>query len=342
MWRIWAEVAEERDLPADLCLLASCPSFPFTRLDPESNLLRATLAGFAAITGGADIVELARYRETDEAARLTLNQLHLMRDESSLDFVADPFAGAGIVERLTDELTRAGREELDRLRSLGGFLAVERDWNEEKLEALVAPHEQPQLDRAADVAHRRRTIVGINRFADPARDASLDRTEDPESAYGTWTEDGTSLSDWSADGVKEFEFLRERMLWHEDSGNARPRVLLLPLGPVGWRRGRADFAADFFRAGGFGIDDAGGLDSLDAALERAAGASVVVVCSDDASYPELAPAIAAGLPDAMTYVAGRAPGGAEDWGVTGFVHVGADAIGTLCGLQDALGIRRHP
>ena len=138
----------------------------------------------------------------------------------------------------------------------------------------------------------------INRFADPARDESADRTEDPESAYGTWTEDGVSLSDWSADGVKEFEFLRERMLWHEDEGHERPCVLLLPLGPVGWRRGRADFAADVFRAGGFDVDDAGGLDTVEAAIARAEDARVVVVCSDDASYGELAPAIAAALPAA--------------------------------------------
>ena len=342
MRRIWTEIAVERELPPHLTLLASCPSFPFTRLDAESNLLRATLAGFAAVTGGADIIELARYREDDEAARLTLNQLHVMRDESSLDFVADPLAGAGIVEQLTDELARAGRAEFDRLRALGGFLAIERDWDEERLEALVAPHEQPQADRAAAIAHRRKTIVGINRFADPARDASADRTDDPEAAYGAWTEDGASLADWSADGVKEFEYLRERMLWHEDAGEQRPRVLLLPLGPVAWRRARADFAADFFRAAGFDVDDAGGLDSAEAAVERAGGARVVVICSDDASYPELAPAIAAALPGAMAFVAGRPPDGADAWGVAGFVHVGVDAVDVLCSLQDALGIRRKP
>jgi methylmalonyl-CoA mutase len=340
--RVWTDVAAERELPPTLRLLATCPSFPHTRLDAESNLLRATLAGFAAVTGGADVVELAPYRDDDEAARLTLNQMHLMRDESALDVVADPLAGAGVVEQLTAELSRAGRAELDRLRGLGGFLAVERDWNEDRLEQLVEPHAEPQAARATAIARRRRGVVGINRFADPSRDADVPRTEDAEEAYGAWTEPDTSLAEWHADGVKEFEFLRERMLWHEDAGHTRPAVLLLPFGPVGWRRARADFAADLFRAAGFTIEDAGGLDSVDAAIERAAGAPVVVLCSDDASYPDAAPRVAAALPDCRVFVAGKAPDGADAWGVAGFVFQGVDAVAVLCALQDGLGIGRRP
>ena len=67
--RLWAEIAEERDLPATLRLLASGPAFPYTRLDPESNLLRATLAGFAALSGGADLLELAPFRADGSEAQ---------------------------------------------------------------------------------------------------------------------------------------------------------------------------------------------------------------------------------------------------------------------------------
>ena len=98
-------------------------------LDPVQMARRrgAALAGCAALTGGADIVELTRYRGGAAAVRLTLQQLRVMHDEAGLDVVADPFGGAGIVELLTDELVDEGRRELARLRRLGGFLAAERD-----------------------------------------------------------------------------------------------------------------------------------------------------------------------------------------------------------------------
>ncbi len=349
--RLWAEVADERGLRAPLRLLATCPSFPHARRDAESNLLRATLAGFAAVTGGADVVELTPYRDDDEAVRLTLQQMHVMRDEAALDAVGDPFGGAGIVERATDELTAKGRAELARLRRLGGFLAAERDGDDERLEQLAEPFEAPLRRRDEAIATRRRVIVGINRFAAPSRDAVPQADGDVNACVNgdvdaddgsDWAQPGTLLSGHAGDAPAAFEFLRDRMLWHMAAGHDRPTVLLLPLGEVGPRRARADFAADLFRAGGFEIEDPGALDSVEAAVRRARGANAVVLCGDDASYPGVAPRLAAALPGARVFVAGRPPDGADAWGAAGFVFEGLDAIEFLCALQDDLGITRQP
>ncbi len=348
--RAWCAIATERDLPETLHVVAALPSFPFTRLDAESNLLRASLAGFAAITGGADVLEPALYRDgmnpIDEA-RLALNQVRLMIEESALDVVLDPFAGSGTVELLSAELARAGRAEFDRLRALGGFMETSTTSDHDRLAELVELHGDLDEYRADLLARRQRTVVGVNRFADPTRDRDAARIEDPEELLEMWAEPGSSLGEEYADGVLEFEYLRERMLWHEDTGNARPEVLLLPLGPVGWRRARADFSADFFRAGGFAIADPGGFASLAEAVQHAreCGAPIVVVCADDASHAELVPAITSDLPDALVYVAGRPPQDGEpsaDWGAADFVFEGAHAIDILCAAQDRLDVRRMP
>ena len=72
-----------------------------------------------------------------------------------------------------------------------------------------APRAVPAA-RTQAIAERTRTIVGVNRFVDPVRDADMPRTESPELAIGTWGTPGTALSEDWADGVLEFEYLRER------------------------------------------------------------------------------------------------------------------------------------
>ena len=86
-----------------------------TRRDPYLNVLRGTIAAFAAGLGGADSVSvlphpLAVGLPGGLARRLARNgQLVLLR-ESHLGFVDDPAAGAGGFEALTKALARrAGR-----------------------------------------------------------------------------------------------------------------------------------------------------------------------------------------------------------------------------------------
>jgi len=345
--RLWAEIAAERGLSNSVRLLAACPSFPFTRMDAESNLLRAALAGFAAIAGGADVIEMMPYRHgSDEAeeARLALGQVRMMLEESSLHSVVDPFAGAAAVELLTDGLVDAGRVEFHRIRKLQGFMVTCATGDDLRLMELVEPYADAHAARTKAVKERRRTIVGVNRFVDPTRDGDAPRIEDAELAVGKWSIPGTPLSEFRVNGVVEFEYLRERMQWHEEAGRARATVTLLPLGPVGWRRARADFAADFFRSGGFTIDDPGGFESATDALSHARreGAPIVVICSDDQSWGSLVPRITESLADRAVYVAGRPPVGDDSGAVTGYVFEGADAVTILCEAQDALGIRRLP
>ncbi len=81
--------------------------------DVHVNLLRSTVATFAAGVGGADAITTVPFDEptgeiSTRARRLARNISALLVDESHVARVADPAGGAYVVERLTDDLCRGG------------------------------------------------------------------------------------------------------------------------------------------------------------------------------------------------------------------------------------------
>jgi len=144
-----------------------------------------------------------------------------------------------------------------------------------------------------------------------------------------------------------FEKLRKRSEDWATRHGALPKVFLVAMGPMAMRRARADFCWGFFGAGGFEVVEPLPPKDVESAvkLTEESGAMIVVLCSDDASYPELVkqfvPAIKAAKPDMVVYVAGY-PAEVVDQlkadGVEGFVHIKADAVETLESLQERLGI----
>ncbi|MCB2154164.1 acyl-CoA mutase large subunit family protein [bacterium] len=143
--------------------------------------------------------------------------------------------------------------------------------------------------------------------------------------------------------AEPFEALRHRA----NSASERPRVLLVPMGPLAMRKARAGFCFGFFGAGGFEVEEAAAPDSTDAAVKAIldSGSRVAVICSDDASYPEVVPPIVekvrAAKKDVLVYVAGypkESVEALEAAGVDGFVHVRSDVVETLSALQDRLGL----
>ena len=91
-----------------------------SRYDPWVNMLRATVATFSAGIGGADSVTVVPFDsplgEPDTfGRRIARNTSPLLLSESHLGRVADPAGGSYVVEKLTEDLTRAAWEELGRI-----------------------------------------------------------------------------------------------------------------------------------------------------------------------------------------------------------------------------------
>jgi methylmalonyl-CoA mutase len=153
------------------------------------------------------------------------------------------------------------------------------------------------------------------------------------------------LAAWRA--ASEFEGLRHRAAAFAKKTGALPKVFLVPMGPATMRRARAEFCHGFFGSGGFDVVEPAPFktpeDAAKAILES--GAGVAVLCSDDPSYPQIVPAIAKLVKDArpgmLLYVAGYPADTIEQLkaaGADGFVHIKADVIETLGGLQKKLGV----
>ena len=110
----WARVEQACGLmPRKAHVQAESAWRMMTARDPYVNIMRGTIAAFSAGLGGADSVcvlphTLAVGLPDGLARRLARNgQLVLLR-ESNLGFVADPAAGAGGFEALTQALVDKG------------------------------------------------------------------------------------------------------------------------------------------------------------------------------------------------------------------------------------------
>lgn len=185
--RLWARVLElsavpeaERHSP----LFARTSDRMLAAIDPWSNMLRATTAGFAAAVGGADGLTVTPFDEqvvvaVDGAAasglgrRIARNTQLILQEESGLRRVADPAGGSWYVESLSDALARAAWEQIQAVEADGGAVAALRDgrWAAELAE---------QADRRADqIARRKREMTGVNVFPllgdDKVHPAPVDR-----------------------------------------------------------------------------------------------------------------------------------------------------------------------
>ncbi|HEY5882989.1 MAG TPA: methylmalonyl-CoA mutase family protein, partial [Nakamurella sp.] len=120
---LWSRIGQLSGAPSAVATIHAVTSLPMTtRHDPWVNLLRTTIAAFAAGVGGADAITVLpfdiRLGVPDSfGRRMARNISSLLVDESHVAVVADPAAGAYAVETLTHELAEA---------AWAGFQAIER------------------------------------------------------------------------------------------------------------------------------------------------------------------------------------------------------------------------
>lgn len=333
--RLFARVEEACGLaPAPIYVHAETAWRMMTRRDPWTNLLRATLAAFAAAVGGADAVTVLPFTQAlgapdDFARRLARDTQLVLQDEAHIHAVDDPASGSGGMEALTEALCERGWEELQRLEAEGGLAAALEKGLFQTRVAEVAGK------RAQNVARSRDKITGSNAFPDIGEapvatlapfDPSLLEAQAPAGAPKSAPLRPRRLAE-------PFEALRDRSDATLVESGARPRVFLANLGAVAAFTARANFAKNFFEAGG--IEAVFGEEGADVASAfRASGAKLACVCSSDAIYAEKAERAARDLAaaGARVYLAGR-PGELDTAlraaGVAEFIYAGGDMLGSL-------------
>ena len=126
--KLWARMLEVCSIPPSTAAIHAETSYRMmTAADPETNILRATIACFAAATGGADSISLlphtiAHGLPASFGRRIARNAQLVMAAESHIGFVADPASGAGGVEALTDALCEKAWDEFRQIEKEGGIL----------------------------------------------------------------------------------------------------------------------------------------------------------------------------------------------------------------------------
>lgn len=107
--RLWRLVTDACGISAPLTLHVSTARRMLSWSDPQTNLLRLTVAAFAAGAGGADSVTVLPFDAAASrfARRLARNTQTLLLEEAHVAEIADPGAGAGAIEAYTDAIASA-------------------------------------------------------------------------------------------------------------------------------------------------------------------------------------------------------------------------------------------
>jgi len=162
---LWNRLAEILALPfwPPLRIHAQTSWPMMTRRDPHSNLLRTTLAAFAAGVGGADSIAVLPFTQAlglpdEPARRLARNTQLLLMEESHIDAVMDPSAGSGAIEALTDATCHAAWQAFEEIEKAGGIIAALASG---MVQDRIAQHRQSV---AANVADGTTAIVGTTIF----------------------------------------------------------------------------------------------------------------------------------------------------------------------------------
>jgi methylmalonyl-CoA mutase len=297
--------------------------------------LRTTIATFAAAIGGADAVTVLPFTAACGLAdafarRVARNTQLVLIEEAGIARVADPSAGTGWSEQLTDALCRAAWALFQEIEAAGGAAAaLEQGLIQRKVAVARAERERA-------VATRKDALVGANEFPDLGEAAAQVLDVKPVSVPPMQAAVPiASLPQMRL--AQPYEMLRDVSDMMLASTGARPKVFLANLGASADFTERATFATNLFAAGGIEAVANDGFASREALIEgfKSSGARRACLCGTDAAYAQEARATARALKaaDARTlYLIGQ-PGEREiEWraaGIDTFIHAGCDALAIL-------------
>lgn len=334
---LWARVEESCRLTRESIFIAAETAWRMlTQRDSDVNMLRATIATFSAALGGANSITvlphtLALGLPDAFARRIARNTQLVLLEESNLEKVADPAAGAGGIEALTRQLCEAAWAQFQDIEKAGGaFAALEQNIIQNKIATARAA-------RDANIAKRRDVLTGASEFPNlhERTPTVLDAKPVDLPSYGEAKITFDALSPIRL--AAPFEVLRDESDAILETAGSRPKVFLANLGTPADFTARATFAKSFFEAGGIEAVDSNGFSEPEklAAAFKDADVSLVCLCSSDKIYATSAVAAAQALHSAGAkhiYLAGR-PGDLEaelrKAGVNEFIFAGANALAIL-------------
>ncbi len=180
--RMWAEIIRDRfgsDNPKSQMIRFHTQTGGVTlqAQQPEVNIIRVALQGFAAVCGGTQSLHTNGFDEalalpTERSARIALRTQQVLAYESGAADTVDPFAGSYFVESLTDEIELRAKELMEQVAEQGGSVQA-LDFMQKEIEESAASYHE-RYKSGQDI------IVGVNKFVTDTVDEVDILKVDPE------------------------------------------------------------------------------------------------------------------------------------------------------------------
>ncbi len=316
---LWENLLSAYSLRIPMHLCARSSRRFRSHYDRYNNVLRATAELYASVNGGAEIVVMDAYpHQSEHDHRIFRNLHHLLEAEGRLHYTADPFGGAALPEKLTEELAAESWELFKKIEAEGGLVS----WIEQgKLQNRI----KEEREKALDLFDQRKTIVtGVNQFAQKEAEPIIPQTE----AFETHAGDFERLDAFSL--AEALELMR----YENEQNQAIKPYLLLKFGHVPMSIARANFISDFLLCGGLAFEEK---ELVAAEWDRANFGSYagIILCSADEEYADAVNTLQHSHPDIPLLIAG-APANADELKSAGsvmFIHMKSPLSATLHQLK---------
>jgi methylmalonyl-CoA mutase, N-terminal domain len=181
--RMWAHIMRERfgaTNPKAMMLRfhTQTGGVTLTAQQPENNIVRVALQGFAAVCGGTQSLHTNGFDEalalpTERAAKIALRTQQILAHESGAADTVDPFAGSYYVEALTHEIERRANDLIAKVDELGGSVNAIEFITHEIDESAWGYQERYRIGQ--DI------VVGVNAYEEEEAEVPDLLRVDPES-----------------------------------------------------------------------------------------------------------------------------------------------------------------
>ncbi len=335
-------VKDCKNTPADgTCLCAAkmkihaeTSSYNKTIYDANVNMLRTQTEAMSATLGGVDSLTVNPYDNTfktsdDFSERIARNQQLLLKEESHFDKVVDPGAGSYYIETLTASIAEQAWKVFLEVEEQGGFFAAVKS-------GIVQNTIKATNDaRHTSIASRREVLLGTNQFPN-FNEIGKNKIETINDCQSE--KKGLEKLDCSR-AASDFEALR----FATENATKRPKAFMLTIGNLAMRLARSQFSCNFLACAGYEVIDNLGFKTIEEGVAAAqkVGADIIVLCSSDDEYTELAPQAFKAIAGKQIFVVAGAPACTDDLkavGITNFINVKSNVLDTLKSFNKQLGI----
>lgn len=181
--RMWAHIMRDRfgatnEKSMRLRFHTQTGGVTLTAQQPQNNVVRVALQGFAAVCGGTQSLHTNGWDEalalpSEAAAKIALRTQQIIAYESGATETVDPFAGSYYVEALTDEIESRAQELIDKVDELGGSVQAIEFITKEIDESAWGYQERYRQEQ--DI------VVGVNKYVEEPIQIDDILRVDPES-----------------------------------------------------------------------------------------------------------------------------------------------------------------